>query len=385
MTPDKLTGLLSRAEILDHLQGELALASQQNQNLVVLHADCDHLLRINNEYGHVAGDRFIERVAGALAELTAGLGAAGRIGGDEFLAVLPGQPLDEALALAERIRAAVEARPLAITHQGQALELPVAVTIGVAFFPDEDRSITSDELVRRAYDALLRAKQDGGNAVCLYAQIEERDPLTGVLKRGGILAQFEKARELADPSRANLALINLDIDEFDSINKQYGHYTGDEVLRRVARSLVNNFKGIGHVGRYAGDEFVVLLPDSRAETAFVLAEEVRRAIEDTPIEVTIGEQKNRLTVRVSGGVAEYPSDGGDWECLFRRSDEALFRAKRQGRNRICLPVSSQMVTKTSHYTQTQLEKLATLAKETGKTEAHLLREGLDDLLRKYEA
>ena len=123
----------------------------------------------------------------------------------------------------------------------------------------------------------------------------ERDPLTGVLKRGGILAQFEKARELADPSRANLALINLDIDEFDSINKQYGHYTGDEVLRRVARSLVNNFKGIGHVGRYAGDEFVVLLPDSRAETAFVLAEEVRRAIEDTPIEVTIGEQKNRLT------------------------------------------------------------------------------------------
>ena len=67
MAPDELTGLLSRAEILDRLQGELALASQQNRNLVVLQADCDHLLRINNEYGHVAGDRFIERVAGALA------------------------------------------------------------------------------------------------------------------------------------------------------------------------------------------------------------------------------------------------------------------------------------------------------------------------------
>jgi len=385
MSPDELTGLMTRVEILDRLQSELALASQQNQSLVVLHADCDHLLHINNEYGHVAGDRFIERVAGALAEFTAGLGAAGRIGGDEFLVVLPGQTLDEALALAERIRAAVEAHPLVLTHQGQALELPVAVTIGLSFFPDEDRSITSDELVRRAYDALLRAKQDGGNAVCLYSKIEERDPLTGVLKRGGILAQFEKAREQADSSRANLALINLDIDEFDAINKQYGRYTGDEVLRRVARSLVNNFKGIGHVGRYAGDEFVVLLPDSRAETAFVLAEEVRRSIEDTPIEVTVGEQKSRLTIHVSGGVAEYPSDGGDWESLFRRSDEAMFRAKRLGRNRICLPVSTQMVTKTSHYTQTQLEKLANLAKETGKTEAHLLREGLDDLLRKYEA
>jgi predicted signal transduction protein with EAL and GGDEF domain len=142
---------------------------------------------------------------------------------------------------------------------------------------------------------------------------------------------------------------------------------------------------MGFVGRYAGDEFVILLPEARAETAFVLAEEVRRAIQDTPVEVRVGEQKTSLTVHVSGGVAEYPTDGGDWESLFRRSDEAMFRAKRQGRNRICLPVSSQMVTKTSHYTQTQLEKLADLAKKTGKTEAHLLREGLDDLLRKYEA
>lgn len=326
MAPDELTGLLSRAEILDRLQGELALASQQNRNLVVLQADCDHLLRINNEYGHVAGDRFIERVAGALAEFTAGLGAAGRIGGDEFLAVLPGQPLDEAMGVAERIRAAVEARPLVLTHQGQALQLPVTVTIGLSFFPDEDRSITSDELVRRAYDALLRAKQDGGNAVCLYAQIEERDPLTGVLKRGGILAQFEKARAQADQTRAGLALINLDIDEFDSINKQYGHYTGDEVLRRVARSLVSNFKSIGHVGRYAGDEFVVLLPDTSTGPALdALLARLRAAID-----IVLPGVGTPLKLRISLGVASRSEDTPTLDALMRQADAAMYRAKESG-------------------------------------------------------
>jgi diguanylate cyclase len=380
MAPDELTGLLTRAEILDKLQSEL----RKNQPLTVAYLDCRHLLGINNQYGHLAGDDFIRLVGEVLAEATRGAGITGRIAGDEFLLIVAGQPLEQALALAEKARLGVEQRPLEIHHNGQPLKLPVSISVGAAYFPDDGVSLSADELVRRAYDAMLRGKETGGNAVCLYSEVEERDPLTGTLKREGILAQFEKARERADQAHTSTSIINLDIDEFDAINKQYGRYTGDEVLRRVAHVLASNFKELGFVGRYAGDEFVIVLPESRAESAFVLAEEVRRAIEDTRMEVAVGEQKTHVSLRVSGGVAEYPSDGSDWESLFRRSDEALFRAKRQGRNRICLPVSSQMVTKTSHYTQTQLEKLADLAKKTGKTEAHLLREGLDDLLKKYD-
>ena len=386
MAPDELTGLMTRAEILDQLKNALALASQQNQPLAALYVDCHHLLRINNEYGHIAGDEFIRIVGDVMKEAAREVGAAasGRVGGDEFILILPGLSLEQALEVAESVRGGVESRPLTITRDGHASDVPVSVSVGVAYFPDETVSLTDEELVRRAYDALLRAKEAGGNTVCVYSEIEERDPLTNTLKRAGILARFAQAREQADAARASASIINLDIDEFDSINQQYGRYTGDEVLRRVGHVLASNFKEMGFVGRYAGDEFVILLPEARAETAFVLAEEVRRAIQDTPVEVRVGEQKTSLTVHVSGGVAEYPTDGGDWESLFRRSDEAMFRAKRLGRNRICLPVSSQMVTKTSHYTQTQLEKLADLAKKTGKTEAHLLREGLDDLLRKYE-
>ncbi len=378
MSPDELTGLLSRAEMLEQLKNALAQASRLNQPLVAAYVDCQHLLRINTEYGHIAGDGFIQLVGDVLRRAAAEVeqAATGRVGGDEFLLILPGLPLEQALAVVEKVRAGVASRPLTVQQGG---EVPVSVSIGVSFFPGEGGSLTDEELLRRAYEALLRAKDEGGNRVRVYSEIEERDPLTGTLKRASILARFE---QLAGEGGG--ALINLDIDDFLSINQQFGRYTGDEVLRRIGRVLESNFKEIGYVGRYAGDEFVILLPGASAETAFVLAEEVRRAIQDTPVEVRIGEQNTSLTVHVSGGVADYPSGGSDWENLFRRSDEALFRAKRLGRNRICLPVSSQMVTKTSHYTQTQLEKLADLAKRTGKTEAYLLREALDDLLSKYK-
>lgn len=210
------------------------------------------------------------------------------------------------------------------------------------------------------------------------------DELTGALTHDATLEAFETARLEAEADHSNLAVISLDIDEFAAINLQYGHIAGDAVLRGVSAALLTNFKDIGRVGRLSGDGFGVVLPAARSETAFVLAEEVRKVIEDNPLQLQIGEQKLHLEVRISGGVAEYPGDGANAVEVFRKADEAMYRAKHLGRNRICLPSSAQMVTKTSHFTQVQLEKLAELAKKAGRSEASLLREALDDLLRKYD-
>jgi len=384
MSTDELTGLLPRAAFLEKLEAALALASQKDQNLALVYADCYHLLKVNNDYGHMVGDEYIKAAGQALGQAFQADGVTGRTGGDEFMAAVSGVTPEQAVSRVETLIRELEKHSLEFTHHGRPATLPVRISAGIACFTPGSGSITVEELTRKAYEALLNSKEAGGNAVRVYSEAEERDGLTGLLKRYGLLTQFDHARQLAGQNRGSAAIICLDIDEFEAINRQFGRYTGDEVLRRVANVLSSNFKEIGHVGRYTGDGFVVVLPDSRAETAFVLAEEVRKAIEDTPIEVRVGEQMTHLTIHVSGGVAEYPSDGGDWENLFRKADEALYRAKRLGRNRICLPVSTQMVTKTSHFTQVQLEKLSDLAKKTGKSEAYLLREALDELLRKYE-
>jgi predicted signal transduction protein with EAL and GGDEF domain len=125
------------------------------------------------------------------------------------------------------------------------------------------------------------------------------------------------------------------------------------------------------------------MPGKRADSAFILSEEVRKVIEDSEITLSIGETTRRVHFKISGGVASYPADSSEPAELVRKADEALYRAKQTGRNRICLPASGQMVTKTSHYTQTQLERLSAAARRLDRSEAFLLREALDDLLRKY--
>jgi len=384
MSPDELTGLPGRNEFFAHLQSALAQASQHNLPFALVYVDLDHLLQINTDFGHIGGDEFIRIVSVALKDTFHGDCYPARIGGDEFNVSVPGLSLEDVIELAQSLCAAVAAKPIGLSKDGELIIQPVSVSAGIAYLPPGETSVTVDELVRRAYEAVLRAKETSRGRVEVYSATEERDGLTGLLKRAGLIARLDKACTEAERSRATVTVVCFDVDEFDGINRQFGRYTGDEVLRRVGAVLASNFKEPGVVARFAGDEFAVILPGSRAETAFVLAEEVRKVIEDSPIPIQAGEMRSHLPVRISGGVAEYPSDGADWREMLRKADEALYRAKQLGRNRICLPASSQMVTKTSHFTQTQLEKLSDLAKPANKSEAYLLREALDDLLRKYD-
>ena len=131
---------------------------------------------------------------------------------------------------------------------------------------------------------------------------------------------------------------------------------------------------------------MVLCEGIEKEQAFLRMEEARASFDGDHV-VDLGNTSLKLNLTVSMGVAALPDDASKAPDLIRKCSEALYRAKVTGRNKVALAREKKMVTKTSHYTQGQLEGLSRLAKREGLNEATLLREALDDLLRKrnYEA
>ena len=157
------------------------------------------------------------------------------------------------------------------------------------------------------------------------------DPLTGLYNR----RYFDEAlhRELARARRksAPTSLVVLDIDHFKLVNDTYGHGTGDDVLRAIAQQVRSAIREGDVACRYGGEELVVLIPECPADVAAVRAEGLRAAIEAC-IPETGGAGPQRVTASI--GVAAYPTHGLDPAALFRAADKALYRAKRQGRNRV---------------------------------------------------
>jgi diguanylate cyclase (GGDEF)-like protein len=213
-------------------------------------------------------------------------------------------------------------------------------------------------------------------AVSLY------DPLTNLLTRKAFEDSFAAAFEQAQATQTSLSLAILDIDNFLQVNNQLGHAGGDILLKAVAEIL----KQAGNkvlIARYGGDEFAILFPNTEREQAFLKLEKVRADVEGRS-GFSDGIASVDIHATLSAGIAAFPIDGNDVNELMRKADGALFRAKVGGRNKIVLSYEERMAPKTSHFTLTQLERLAALAKEQDVGEAVLLREALDDLLVKYQ-
>jgi diguanylate cyclase len=391
---DELTGLLTLTAFVEKIESTY----RSSVSLVLVVMDIDHFMSFNEKYGHVAGDEWIQMCGRMFEQTFAGENAfAGRMGGDEFMAaILAQEPAEKDLynvyEKAEELRQRFERDAPSITVNGQEIKPSYTVSLGLAAYPTNAGDMTS--LTEKGRQALYRAKVAGGNRVSFY---QETDTLTGVLNSYAIQRSLEEALAFARQNNQPVSLFLLDIDRFKEINDEYGHRAGDEVLNRLAKILESNFnevgqvarlsgddKHLGLVGRIAGDEFIVILPGQRADSAFILAEEVRRLVEDSELRVTFGAHNYSLHFRISGGIATFSSDATERVDLLRKASEALYRSKQIGRNRISLPTSAQMVTKTSYYTQIQLERLGALARSLDKTEAFLLREALDDLLRRYD-
>ena len=124
----------------------------------------------------------------------------------------------------------------------------------------------------------------------------------------------------------------LDVDNFKQVNDTYGHLQGDEVLRTIGRILESEPRAIDEPARYGGEEFVVALPETALPGAIEIAERIRARLESQPIAMVEG--NGNLRVTASFGVATMPTTATNVRDLFRVADEALYEAKRTGKNRV---------------------------------------------------
>jgi two-component system, cell cycle response regulator len=186
----------------------------------------------------------------------------------------------------------------------------------------------------------LRARvRAGERMLALHEQLRiqaTRDHLTGVLNRGTVIeiAQLELAHAARKGESA--ALIVADIDGFKQVNDTYGHLAGDAILRETAKSLAARLRAYDVLGRYGGEEFLILLPGCNAANAGKIAEELRAAVASASVTTEAGE----LSITMSFGFATVqPGESATWEDLVRAADDALYRAKRGGRNRVAGPAA----------------------------------------------
>jgi two-component system cell cycle response regulator len=191
----------------------------------------------------------------------------------------------------------------------------------------------ADAVIKAAVAAIQRAqviemtKADNARLEALALT----DPLTLVLNRRALVSRLMAEVDRARRYESVVTILMIDLDHFKGVNDTYGHLAGDQVLRDVAQLLQHEVRSVDIVARYGGEEFIVVLPETSTEGAVTFAERIRERIEARTFEST----GHSLLLTTSIGVASFPSPRvASMEDLVARADEALYRAKADGRNRV---------------------------------------------------
>ncbi|MFN8622938.1 MAG: diguanylate cyclase [Chloroflexota bacterium] len=169
---------------------------------------------------------------------------------------------------------------------------------------------------RKARDAALR--------------LSRYDPLTGLYNRSAFFAAVDREIRRVERSGRGFCLLMLDLDDLKPVNDTFGHPAGDNLLRAITDAILRTVRATDTAGRYGGDEFIVLLPETDPDGAFVLAEKLRRDMATLAIRV----QDRSVRTSVSLGLVAYPEDGQTVESLLSAVDAAMYEAKRRGKNQI---------------------------------------------------
>ncbi|HEX9172191.1 MAG TPA: diguanylate cyclase [Telluria sp.] len=345
---DELTGSHNRRHMLGLIEREKQRSDRHGRRFCLCLLDIDFFKRINDTYGHAAGDTVLRAFAQTVQGQVRGGDSFGRYGGEEFLLMLPETAAPEALQLAERVRASIER--LRCADSGS--EIVLTVSIGVAEYRSGEPIA---QTVGRADEALYLAKSGGRNRVLCHGDKDvplqlavaapeqdlgatlgrmldgaQCDPLTGLLNRRMLRDRLRHAMERAKRSRRMVAVLLLNINKFKEVNDALGCEAGDAILTQAGAMIRGCLREADTISRWGGDEFIAVLEDLAFESD---AQQVAEKILDRfglPLEV--GGRECFVTLSV--GIAAYPAPACDLDALLKRADIAMRRAKSWGENSV---------------------------------------------------
>ena len=230
---------------------------------------------------------------------------------------------------------------------GSAIEM-ILLSYALAY-RHADQRVLSEQQVREANEQLERsvsrrttelssALEQLADANSRLREASRRDVLTGLFNRRHFRDMFEQMLQQAHETRQSISLLLIDLDYFKKVNDSFGHLTGDECLRALARNLNDCLSSDNAlVARFGGEEFVVLLPGASETQALVIAERIRRQISSVPVHFP----NRSITMTASIGVFTVPiGQRIDPDAVLHLADDALYKAKNDGRDRVSVAASA---------------------------------------------
>ncbi len=203
---------------------------------------------------------------------------------------------------------------------------------------DTDQMVAHNRNLEEKLDQSAEKMKDLQRDLELIRKEALTDGLTGLSNRKAFDVEIRRVIGESRNDGKSFSLLMMDIDHFKAFNDNFGHQVGDQVLRLVARTMVEGVKGRDIAARYGGEEFAIILPDTPLRAGMAVAEHLREAVATKDVvNRNTGEKLGRITL--SAGVAEFQTDE-DRETLIERADAALYTAKHNGRNQIAAAPSN---------------------------------------------